>query len=502
MLSYKKHIIFVLLFLYSSIGLSQIRFNKTYDFVDSDSVRYNNIGFDFIELPDSNFLITRISYNENIFDTLNFVKSYFIVSRVDRYGNSIDSNKYNIKGKDIACNSLVRTNQGKNFLVGWIIDYKKYLDSNLFYDIFCARLNDLGDTLWTKSYSLGKGNEFINKVIATDDGNIIIFGTSCTQDRNDCDAYILKLDTNGNVLIKQKYSYTSTSVEYAGGIQIKDNNIYLLATSNGDTSGIKAEIFKINRLGQLMSVHRLPNISNFTDEYFTEDLLIDKNGNFIVVGYAYYNNLTVYVGEIAKLDSNYNLLWKRSSNNKISSSYEIIIEYNDNYFLIENSLNTISDFVNPYLVSFSKNGTLRFDRKINFSNSVLESGLAYNLKLTSDTGLAVIGYSEFEDTVYNQYTWFFKTDTLGCFVDGCTFTGIEVKENVHDITVYPNPASDKLFMYGAEGREIEIVDLNGRSILKTTYDFYGIDLSTLTPGLYTIKINVENQFVYRKFVKY
>lgn len=501
MLSYKKQILLVLLFIYSSAGFSQIRFNKTYDFVDTDSNRYNNIGLDFIELSDSNFLMSRMSTNENFFDTLNFVKSYFIISRIDKYGNIIDSNKYNIKGKDIACNSLVRTNQGKNFLIGWIIDYKKYLDSNLLYDIFFARLNDHGDTLWTKSYSFGKGNEFINKVITTDDGNIIIFGTSCTQNRNDCDAYILKLDTNGNVLIKQKYSYTSTSVEYAGGIQIKDNNIYLLATSNGDTSGIKAEIFKINRLGKLIAIHRLPYISNFTDEYFTEDLLIDNDGNFIVVGEAYYNNPAKYVGEIAKLDSNFNFLWKRIINNN-SSNYKIILEFNNNYFLIGNRLNAFNDFVNPYLTSLSKNGTLRFDRKINFSSSILESGLAYNLKLTSDTGLAVIGYSEFEDTVYNQFTWFFKTDTLGCFVDGCTFTGIDVKENVHDITVYPNPATDNLYMYGAEGREIEIIDLNVRSILKTTYDFYGIDLSSLTPGLYTIKINVENQFVYRKFVKY
>lgn len=501
MLSYKKQILLILLLIYSTFGFSQIRFNKTYDFVDIDSNRYNNIGLDFIELSDSSYLITRMSTNENVFDTLNFAKSYFIVSKIDKHGNTIDSNNYNIKGKDIACNFLVRTNQDKNFLVGWIIDYKKYLDSNLLYDIFFARLNDFGDTLWTKSYSFGKGNEFINKVITTDDGNIIIFGTSCTQNRNDCDAYILKLDTNGNVLIKQKYTYTSTSVEYAGGIQIKDNNIYLLATSNGDTSGIKAEIFKINRLGQLIAIQRLPYISNFTDEYFTEDLLIDNDGNFIVVGEAYYNNPAKYVGEIAKLDSNFNFLWKRIINNN-SSNYKIILEFNNNYFLIGNRLNAFNDFVNPYLTSLSKNGTLRFDRKINFSSSILESGLAYNLKLTSDTGLAVIGYSEFEDTVYNQFTWFFKTDTLGCFVDGCTFTGIDVKTDIQVITVYPNPVSDKLFMYGAEGKDIEVVDLNGRRILKTAYDFYGIDLSSLTPGLYTIKINVENQFVYKKFVKY
>lgn len=502
MLNYRKQILLVLILIYSTIGFSQIRFNKTYDFVDTDSNRYNNIGLDFIELSDSTYLMTRMSTNENVFDTLNFAKSYFIVSKVDKYGNTIDSNNYNIKGKDIACNSLVRTNQGKNFLIGWIIDYKKYLDSNLLYDVFCARLNNHGDTLWTNSYSFGKGNEFINKVITTDDGNIIIFGTSCTQDRNDCNAYILKLDTNGNVLIKQKYTYTSTSVEYAGGIQIKDNNIYLLATSNGDTSGIKAEIFKINRLGQLMSVHRLPYISNLTDEYFTEDLLIDKDGNFLVVGQAYYDKSAIYVGEIAKLDSNYNILWKQTINNTVGSDYISVMGFNNNYYVVGNRLNTKNDFANPYVTSFSKNGTLRFDRKINFSSSILESGLVYNLKLTRDTGLAFIGYSEFEDTVYNQFTWFFKTDTLGCFVDGCTFTGIDMKANVNNITVYPNPASEKLFMYGAEGREIEVIDLNGRSILKTIYDFYGIDLTSLPPALYTIKINVENQFVYRKFVKY
>jgi len=502
MLNYKKQILLILLLIYSTIGFSQIRFNKTYDFIDTDSFRYNNIGIDILELTDSNYLMTRVTANERIFDTLNFAKYYFLISKLDKYGNILDSNKFNIKGKRIALNNLVQTNNGKIFAIGWIIDYKKYIDSNIYADIFLVRLTNDGDTIWTKKYSLGKGNEYINEVTTTEDGNIIIYGTSCNQTESDCDTYILKLDTNGNVLIKQKYSYTSTSVEYAGGIQIKGNNIYLLASSNGDTSGVKAEIFKINRLGQVISLNRLPTISIFENSYYTEDLLIDKDGNFVIVGQELDDFSGVFTGHIVKLDSNYNMLWQQTIINTVGSDYIGLLDFNNNYYVVGNRLNSKNDFANPYVTSFSKNGTLRFDRKMNFPINIFETGITYNLKLTIDYGIAFIGYAVDTNNNRKQYTWFYKTDTLGCFVDGCTFTGIDQKANIQDITLYPNPASEKLFMYGAEGREIEVIDLNGRSILKTTYDFYGIDLSSLTPGLYTIKINVENQFVYRKFVKY
>ena len=502
MLNYKKQIFLILLLIYSTFGFSQIRFNKTYDFVDVDSSYNNSTGTDFIELNDSTFLVHSITGNSKLFDTLDFDKYYVLLNLINKNGDRIDSTKISVKGKQIIGNKIVRTIDGLNFLAGIVLDYKKYLDSNILQDIFFARVSDLGDTLWTKKYSFGIDGEYVNEVITTSDGNVIIYGTVCARNNAGCDLYILKLDTNGNILIKQKYTYTNTSAEYAGGIQIKDNNIYLLATSNGDTSGIKAEIFKINRLGQLISINRLPYISNLDDDLFTENFIIDKDGYILIVGQELDETTWTYTGLIVKLDSNYNIQWKQTINNTIGSDYIEVLDYNNNYYVIGNRLNSKNDFANPYLTSFSKNGTLRFDRIINFSNSIFQSGLVYSMKLTKDSNLSVVGYCLYMDTVFNQYTWFFKTDTLGCFVDGCTFTGIDVKRNVHDITVYPNPASDNLYMYGAEGREIEVIDLNGRSILKTIYDFYGIDLTSLPPALYTIKINVENQFVYRKFVKY
>jgi|694.fasta_scaffold02056_4 hypothetical protein len=502
MLNYRKQILLVLILIYSTIGFSQIRFNKTYDFVDVDS-SYNNItGTDFIELNDSTFLVHSITGNSKLFDTLDFDKYYVLLNLINKNGDRIDSTKISVKGKQIIGNKIVRTIDGLNFLAGIVLDYKKYLDSNILQDIFFARISDLGDTLWTKKYSFGIDGEYVNEVITTSDGNVIIYGTVCARNNAGCDLYILKLDTNGNVLIKQKYTYTTTSAEYAGGIQINDNNIYLLATSNGDTSGIKAEIFKINRLGQLLSIIRLPHISEFDDEFYSEDLLIDKEGNFVLMASVLRDSSLTEEGQIIKLDTNYNLIWKRRFLSKESNDMKNIIEYNSKYYILGNKLNDQRTAVNQYLICYSKNGNRQFHRLISFAKQNLYSGLLYKLSLTKDKGIAFVGYTLSHDSSFTQYTWFFKTDTLGCFVDGCSFTGIEVKANIQDITLYPNPASEKLFIYGAEGKEIEVIDLNGRSILKTTYDFYGIDLSSLPPAIYTIKINVENQFVFRKFVKY
>ncbi len=167
MLNYKKRILLILLLIYSTIGFSQIRFNKTYDFVDSDSSYNNSTGTDFIELNDSTLLVHSITGNSRLFDTLDFDKYYVLLNLINKNGDRIDSTIISVKGKQIIGNKIVRTKDGLNFLAGIVLDYKKYLDSNILQDIFFARISDLGDTLWTKKYSFGIDGEYVNEVITT-----------------------------------------------------------------------------------------------------------------------------------------------------------------------------------------------------------------------------------------------------------------------------------------------------------------------------------------------
>ena len=65
-------------------------------------------------------------------------------------------------------------------------------------------------------------------------------------------------------------------------------------------------------------------------------------------------------------------------------------------------------------------------------------------------------------------------------------------DNEGVISVYPNPVSSSLYVKGeslAPETEIEITDLGGKTILKSTVKAQPFDLSTLPEGIYLLKVN-------------
>jgi hypothetical protein len=82
---------------------------------------------------------------------------------------------------------------------------------------------------------------------------------------------------------------------------------------------------------------------------------------------------------------------------------------------------------------------------------------------------------------------------------------INSAENLDDqnlLMVYPNPASEVLHIKGTETVEqIEISDLNGKLIHAFSCKSNDIDISSLNPGIYLIRLKSKKQFVIQKFIK-
>ena len=64
----------------------------------------------------------------------------------------------------------------------------------------------------------------------------------------------------------------------------------------------------------------------------------------------------------------------------------------------------------------------------------------------------------------------------------------ELGENNNSF-VFPNPAKDDVRIIGIKNQEIEIISINGKSMLRIFYDGKSLDVSSLPQGLYLIKTN-------------
>ena len=81
---------------------------------------------------------------------------------------------------------------------------------------------------------------------------------------------------------------------------------------------------------------------------------------------------------------------------------------------------------------------------------------------------------------------------------------VETKSNL--ISVYPNPASDELFIRASDGNlsdrtTYSVIDIMGRVVIDKTIYSHSIDISDLKNGIYFIQIKEGSQITTHKFIK-
>lgn len=90
----------------------------------------------------------------------------------------------------------------------------------------------------------------------------------------------------------------------------------------------------------------------------------------------------------------------------------------------------------------------------------------------------------------------------GCSIDGA-FNSL-MENEINTISIYPNP-SDGIIHLGEttfEISEIEILDLNGKSLLKSSADSKVLDISNFQNGIYFLRVKTtENAYLQTKIMK-
>jgi len=74
-------------------------------------------------------------------------------------------------------------------------------------DAWVLRLDTDGDVVWQKSYG-GAGNDAVKSLERTSDGGYIMAGYSTSFGAGDSDGWVLKLDADGNVIWQKTYGGT------------------------------------------------------------------------------------------------------------------------------------------------------------------------------------------------------------------------------------------------------------------------------------------------------
>jgi hypothetical protein len=118
------------------------------------------------------------------------------------------------------------------------------------YDVYVIRTDASGKTIWTKTYG-GKAEDRGNSISLTADGGMIITGYTFSYGAGSCDVYLIKTDSDGNIIWTKTFGGADTDQGYSV-VQTTDGGYIITGYSNSFKEGInEVYLIKTDELGNV-----------------------------------------------------------------------------------------------------------------------------------------------------------------------------------------------------------------------------------------------------------
>ena len=251
---------------------------------------------------------------------------------------SIDNNN------DAAINSVQQTTDGNYILAG---TKRNDLNSR---DYWIAKLNSNADIEWEKTYG-GSSTDEAKSIQQTTDGGYIVAGHSysvngdVTNNNGGNDAWILKLNANGD--IEWQKTYGGSSSDYLTNIKQTADGGYIAVGYTGSNDGdvpnnqgyFDAWIIKLDANRNL----EWSKTFGGTNEDWINNTQQTTNGEYLFVGGTNSNDgdITNNHGNtdlwVIKLQANGNLSWQKTYGGNNSDAASCIQKTNDGHYIVAGS---------------------------------------------------------------------------------------------------------------------------------------------------------------------
>lgn len=460
------------IFSFSSV-FSQITFERNYDtlgFYYANCVR---------QTIDGGYVLCGSSYNSTTANDAEIVKT-------DEYGNVVWAKKYGGPAIDGAI--TIEETADSNYFVFGIKDQISATQS----DIWILKLNNNGDTVFTKNLDLGSGRNFVRASIKTFDGGFALTGNTDTRGQGFDDVSLVKLNSLGDTSWIKTYGGSQSDL----GFSISQNSDSGFIIS-GMTSSFNVQIsdfytIRTDKNGDTLWTRTFgfTNADNAVSAKETSD------GGFVVAGTSWDTIAGNYDIYLIKYDSVGNLLWNKRLKQSVENFPSGLEVLNDGRLVISGTILGLGNMYDAFLIETDAFGDTLWTRRF---GQPIHSEQTYSFALTSDGGYILSGSTD--DVVGVAYL--LKVDSTG---DLLNFINTIYSKNL--FVLYPNPAWNKIQISSAaefnfQSIKYQIYDALG-SIVKSGH-FIGnsneIDLIGIKAGVYFISLfNNEKYLQTIKFI--
>lgn len=174
-------------------------------------------------------------------------------------------------------------------------------------DISLTKTNANGETLWSKTYG-GSSDEYPGMVIPTNDGGLVIVGTTYSFGSGDRDIYVIRTDAAGNLQWSKVYGGNYTERGFVIR-QLLDGNFIVGGSEQSNGAGqYDVFIMKINANNGSIIWSR--NIGGSLSDTLTDIVLLDGD-ELLVSGSTSSTIGSDYDFYVARLNASGNLIWHK-----------------------------------------------------------------------------------------------------------------------------------------------------------------------------------------------
>lgn len=357
------------------------------------------------------------------------------------------------------------------------------------YDIYLIRIDNIGDTIWTKTFG-GIETDGGGQVEITSDGGFIISGFTYSYGPNWGNVYLIKTDSMGNTLWSKTPTLSSGACFATDLIETSDGG-YLIT---GNTTDNQAFLIKTNSSGDNVwsQTYTLPYSYGTSGESVIETL----DGNYLIVGSAYsYSSYSDVL--LIKTDLTGDIIWTKTFGDNMYDYGTSVQNTVDSGYIVTGSIDNMNSYdIDIYLINTNSQGDPIWTKTYNLQ----EHERAYSVKQTPDKGYCITGYTE--NSSGKQQIFLLKVDNLG---NSDIVTAVKEEREFTEAIYFPNPITNELNIQKSNFDKlfIEIIDYNGRTLYQDYYSDKNIiiDMTNYTNGLYLLKLKIKDKIHYAKLIK-
>ncbi len=147
-------------------------------------------------------------------------------------------------------------------------------------DIGIYHVNDLGVPTGLSVYGTSEFSEDVHDLIQTQDGNLVLVGSSRSQQR----AYVLKSDLNGDTLWTREIDAGLLDDVLASVIELEDGSLVAVGQTAPNNFDVDILLLKLSADGDLIWTRKLGE--EFEINKFGEDIAPASDGGFVIAGYS------------------------------------------------------------------------------------------------------------------------------------------------------------------------------------------------------------------------